>query len=74
MKSLNETIEEVRKGAAWLVTEELLYYLDQARTLSSENKRLTESVTKITDEMAAYRCSWGEMYKDKFGKYPEYPF
>lgn len=74
MLTINETIETVRNGGAWSAVDDILYHLDQARTLESENKRLTEANTAITDAMAAYRCSWGEMYREKYGHYPSYPF
>jgi len=74
MMSINETIETVRNGGAWSAVDDILYHLESARTLESENKRLTESNTAIADAMAAYRSSWGEMYKEKYGHYPSYPF
>lgn len=74
MKNVNEVIEAVKNGGMWMVVDDILYHLDQARTLESENKRLTEANTAIADAMAAYRCSWGEMYREKYGRYPSYPF
>ncbi len=74
MKTLEETIREVESGGTWNVMDEILYYLEQFRPVSAENERLRESVIQLTDAMAAYRCSWGEMYKEKYGRYPAYPF
>lgn len=74
MKTLNETIEEIKAGGVWNVMNEVLFYLDQFRSADAEIKRLRESVTGLTDAMASYRYSWGEMYNEKFGHYPDYPF
>ena len=74
MKTLDETIREIKDGGTWNVMTEILFYLDQYRSVQQENKHLQKSVTTLTDAMAAYRYNWGEMYKEKFGKYPEYPF
>lgn len=74
MKSLEQTIAEVKAGGAWNVMDEILFYLDQFRPVAAENARLREANTVLTDQMAAYRSSWGELYKEKFGRYPSYPF
>lgn len=47
MLTINETIETVRNGGAWSAVDDILYHLDQARTLESENKRLTEANTAL---------------------------
>ncbi|MBQ6503712.1 MAG: hypothetical protein IJI57_07350 [Flexilinea sp.] len=74
MKTLDETIETIRNGGAWSITEDILFHLENCRPIEYENKELKKNVTELTDVMAAYRCSWGEMYKEKFGEYPKYPF
>lgn len=74
MKSVNETIEAVKNGGMWMVVDDILYHLDQARTLEAENKRLTEANSVLNDAMSAYRSNWGEMYLKKYGRYPSYPF
>ena len=74
MKTLEETIREIKSGGTWNVMDEIMFYLEQYRPIEQENKRLQESVSELTDAMASYRYSWGELYKKTYGRYPSYPF